>query len=406
GNGLLVVRDASGVERARLDNAGATVTDSHFLLREARSGATQSIINVTNLVNDHSFEMIPRKGSADAYQTFEVDETYMGNIFWWQPVPSPQKTVNPRVLSTYDTDSVQLALFDFQAVVVRGANQYVWRQFVPVDQAAGLPGPYTGSAHFAAYGATTANTTAYIEFWASDATLSRIALLGTASIPIVASEKFKWKRAFVTFSNLPAGTSFVEISIYSSPDVPILCDGVQFVAAPHPVIYNPESALWRHARALAGYVNVEGIAGGQPPSIRIARTSAQAITSGVSTPISWQGRYPGYNSAGMWGPNQPDLTQIFAPESGKYLIVCTIRWAANGNGYRLAAIKVNGGDNISKKQEVPVAGNPMYQQVTGVVHLNAGDYIQIVVLQNSGATLNLETETQTAPVLTMIKIGP
>lgn len=404
GSGLLIVRDASGVERGRIDNAGVRVTDANFLLQESRTGVTQNIVAATNLVNDHSFEMIPRQGSADSYQTFAVDPLYMGNMFWWQAVPGTNQTVPPRVLSTYDTDSIQLALFDYQAAVVRGLNQYYWRQYVPVDQAAGLPGPYTGSAHFAAYGATTANTTAYLAFYAVDYTLERIAFLGSASVQILASEKFKWKRVSRTFTNLPAGTNYVEIVIYSSPDVPILCDGVQFVAgSSYPAVYNPESSLWRHARGLAGLVDVENIY--VPRSIRITRTGSRSVPSGTSVNIPWQARYPGYNSSGMWDPSQPDTSQIFIPQTGKYLIICTVRWTANGNGYRLLAIKVNGGNNIAKVQEAPIGGNPMYQQVAAMAHLYAGDYIQIVALQNSGTTLSLEIEAETAPVLQVIELA-
>src|SRR5690606_33932038 len=133
-------------------------------------------------------------------------------------------------------------------------------------------------------GATTANTTAYLGFYAVDYTMERISFLGSASVQILASEKFKWKRVSRTFTNLPAGTNYVEIVIYSSPDVPILCDGVQFVAgSAYPAVYNPESSLWRHARGLAGLVNVEDIY--VPRSIRITRTSNRAVPNSTPTPI-------------------------------------------------------------------------------------------------------------------------
>ncbi|WPD20170.1 hypothetical protein [Thermaerobacter composti] len=405
GNGLLIVRDASGNERARLDNAGVTVVDANFLLRESRSNTLQSIVATTNLVNDHSFEMIPRKGNADAYQTFEVDETYLGNIYWWQPLPSPNKTVNPRVLSTYGTDAPQMALFDFQAVVVRGTNQYIWRQYVPIDHAAGLAGPYTVSAHCAAYGATTTNTTVYVDVYAVDATFSHIALLGWATIPITASEKFKWRRGFTTFRNLPSGTSFLEIQIYSSNDVPVLCDGVQLVVAPYPVVYDPESALWRHARNLAGYVNVEAV--DIPPSVRLQRLNGQSIPTSTVTPIVWEGRQPGYNSAGMWNPNQSDKSQIYIPSGGKYMIVANIRWETNTNGFRMVGIYKRDGSPIAKTQvSAAYSGNSATTslQVSTIYNFNPGDWFQIMAWQNSGSTLNISPEGEATHV-TVYKIG-
>ncbi|HEY8347331.1 MAG TPA: hypothetical protein VIL07_08665, partial [Symbiobacteriaceae bacterium] len=262
-----------------------------------------------------------------------------------------------------------------------------------------LTGPYTVSAWFAAFEATTANTTAKIELWAVDSNRTRLKLLATAQVSINASEKYKWKRAWATAQNLPANTEYLEITIFCDPDTWVLCDGVQLVPLPYPATYDPESNVWPIARAL------DSLAGYVPPSIRITRTSNRSVPDSTPVAIPWQARFPGYNHSGMWDPGQAYTERIYIPESGKYLVICTVRWAANGNGYRLLAIKVNGGNNIAKVQEVPVAGNPMYQQVSAMAHLNAGDYIEIVALQNSGVTLNLELEADTAPVLQVIKIG-
>lgn len=395
GDGVLIVRDASGVERARVDNQGVQVFDANFLLKDAITQVPSVIGHTVNLVNDHSFELIPRTGSADRYQTFAVDtgKTNQQSIFFWRP------TGSPRILSTRDTGLPQLARFDLQAAVIRHYNQVLWRQYCRLDWTVRLTGPYTVSAWFAAFEATTANTTAKIELWAVDSNLTRLRLLATAQVSINASEKYVWKRAWATAQNLPANTEYLEITIFCDPDTWVLCDGVQLVPLPYPATYDPESNVWPIAWAL------DSLAGYVPRSIRITRTSNRSVPNSTPTAIPWQARYPGYSSSGMWEPSQPDTSQIFIPRSGKYLIICTVRWAANGSGYRMLAIKVNDGNNIAKVQAPAVGGNPTYQQISAMAHLNAGDYIQIIAVQNSGTTLNLEIEAETAPVLSVIEMA-
>lgn len=252
------VRDASNVERVRGDVSGITVYDANFYIQDKKNRKS-IIIPTTNMLRDHSFEMIPRKlGTVDLLQTFEVDVDSLTNLYNWHVVGTYKASA--RVLSTYNTDAPQMALFDYQAAVIRYWGTYSWRQYVQLDNSVGLDGPYTLSAYFAAYDGTTADTYAYIELWAVDANLSRISRVAWDAILILSTipEKFKWYRAVATTTAaLPSGTKYLEVVIFSDPDVPILCDGVQLVPLGYPTIYNPESALWRSLRRLSGYQDLE-----------------------------------------------------------------------------------------------------------------------------------------------------
>jgi len=247
-NGSLVIRDSAGNERVRGNSDGLSVNEGHFLIKDKLTQVQSVITPVTNMVNDHSFEMIPRLGSADAHQTFSVDRSRMGNYFWWYAT-----TVNARVLSTYNTDLPQLALFDKQAIVLRNSSYVLWKQYVELDRQVGLTGPYTISAWFAAFTATTVNTSAVIEIWACNDSFTRISRVGIAYVPIYYYEPFVWKRGSVTVSNLPSNTEYLEITLYCTPDAQILCDGVQMVPLSRPAVYNPESSVWRLMRGLDGY---------------------------------------------------------------------------------------------------------------------------------------------------------
>ena len=58
------------------------------------------------------------------------------------------------------------------------------------------------------------------------------------------------------------------------------------------------------------------------------------------------------------------------------------------------------------QQPAPTTVDNVYQQISAMAHFNAGDYIQVVALHNQGNTINLELESETAPVLQAIYLGP
>ncbi|WP_018130719.1 phage tail spike protein [Effusibacillus pohliae] len=201
-----------------------------------------------NMVNDHSFEMVQTIGSADAYQTFAVNTSIVGygNYYWWKFAGS-----NPRVLSTYNTDAPQMAAFDFQAAVVSPNSRPY--QYLRLDKAAGIGGPYTLSAYVAAYDGTTADASGTIEMWACNNLGGRIQKIGSTSFTVLASEKWKWKRySVVVTTSLPSNTSLLEITITAASGT-FLVDGVQCVPLVNPTAYDPESSLWRALRGMSGY---------------------------------------------------------------------------------------------------------------------------------------------------------
>ncbi|PZN10009.1 MAG: hypothetical protein DIU69_07815 [Bacillota bacterium] len=396
GNGLLIVRDASGQERARLDNEGVSVTEGHFLLHDAITQVPSSIAHATNLVRDHSFETIPRLGTPDSHHTYQVDTSLMGDQFWWWFSGAEA----PRVLSTYGAGAGQLARFDFQAAVLRYWDRTMWRQRVPLDQTVGLAGPYTFSAWFAAFSATTVDTTAYGELRAVNASGSSFQTVGFFTVPIKASEKWVWKRGYVTVRDLPANTAYLEIRLYCVPDSMILCDGVQIVPLDRPAVYDPESALWRAIRELPGYRRAE-----QLPRVRLTRTSNFAVPQSTPTAISWQARRSGYTTANFWDPNQPDRTIVTIPESGLYIVSVNVRWQSSGSGYRGITIQKNGSINIVKEQLPAAAVQDTYQEVTTPHLFNAGDTIRVIVVHNSNdGTLSIIKEDEVSPELTIARI--
>jgi hypothetical protein len=244
GNGVLSIKDASGTERVRGDNTGITVKQANFMIEDDTNQVLTLVDFPNNMVFDHSFELIPRTGSADADQTFATP-SQIDQYFIWGT------TASPRVLSILNTDSWQLALFDNQAICVNSTN-YV-KQICLLDYKAGLTGPYTLSAWTAVYKTLTANPTAVIRIEAiNDAETLLQAYEATLTLDY--TQLYNWKRFSITAQNLPTGTTMIKVVVRTTNADWVAFDGIQLVPRAKPVLYNPESSLFRFMQGLKGYI--------------------------------------------------------------------------------------------------------------------------------------------------------
>lgn len=241
-----------------LDNFKPLSVEDGEILREVQErvnsnqGVWQDEAYNMNMVNDSGFGNIPITGSVDGNQTFAVDllQPDIGNFFWWQ-----WRGSDPRILSTIGTGLPRLALFNFQAAVVKTqSNPY---QFIMLSSNIGLDGPYTVSFYAAAYGPTTINGDVLAEVWPVNGVGTRIGIfpLGTSKVKIISSDKFIWRRGQVTVFNLPIGTEYLEINIKrddANPTLNCLVDGIQCIPKDSPGSYITETELYRAYDGLAG----------------------------------------------------------------------------------------------------------------------------------------------------------
>jgi len=88
-----------------------------------------------------------------------------------------------------------------------------------------------------------------------------------------------------------------------------------------------------------------------------------------------------------------NTSRFTAPITGYYLFAGSCSWgAASASGRRQLFVKINGGSDSSWVQTLsfPITPNTdlPIEQVCGIELLNAGDYIEFYVTQNSGTTLS------------------
>jgi hypothetical protein len=102
-------------------------------------------------------------------------------------------------------------------------------------------------------------------------------------------------------------------------------------------------------------------------------------------------------------------TKMTAPRDGVYVITGGARWEANGTGTRSVFLQVNdtsGSGFLAQDTRTADATVPSRQSVSAVARLAAGDYVQTVVQQTSGANLDLVALNTQTTHLALTWVGP
>jgi hypothetical protein len=145
---------------------------------------------------------------------------------------------------------------------------------------------------------------------------------------------------------------------------------------------------------------------GTIPGARVKRSSAATFDSGVSAWLSFN--VTDYNVGGVFDAVQP--TRMTAPVAGRYLIIATARWDANTAGRRTIALELNhSAGTIARSNVSPYwTGNSLApeQSVQVVYKMNAGDYVEVFAMQDSGGALSMTTAVDNAVTFSMQWLAP
>lgn len=122
---------------------------------------------------------------------------------------------------------------------------------------------------------------------------------------------------------------------------------------------------------------------------RATKTATQAIATSTATAVSWDSAPE--NTDGMWAAGNP--TRLTAPITGKYLIGFNLEWAASNLGtYRQIYTRVNGVTPASPActQDNSFTANQTDVLTSSMIRaLSAGDYVELIVNQDTGGNLNV-----------------
>lgn len=151
---------------------------------------------------------------------------------------------------------------------------------------------------------------------------------------------------------------------------------------------------------------------GAVPAARATSTSAQSVpgdfTGTVIALDSEAAAEGGFDTANLHD-DAVNNSRLTAPVDGTYLVSAEVGWQVSGTGLRQITIvgPTLPQPQIASDRDEPVSGsNDMIQSVSAVTRLKAGDYIQLLVNQNSGIARNSLAGSNEYPFLSMVWLGP
>lgn len=116
---------------------------------------------------------------------------------------------------------------------------------------------------------------------------------------------------------------------------------------------------------------------------RVYRATDQTIASDTGVKISYSNER--WDTDSMWDVSDP--TKVYINTAGVYNITSQVFWSTTSTtGIRSSTILIN---NQVYASYLSTAGSVPYQTTTTMYNLSDGDYIEILVYQNSGGNLDL-----------------
>ena len=141
------------------------------------------------------------------------------------------------------------------------------------------------------------------------------------------------------------------------------------------------------------------------PSARVTRSFNQGIPNDDEVVLNFNSER--YDTAGMHS-NSANLSRLTAPVDGIYLVTAQVQWDVNGFGQRTLGLERNGVVALARDRRVP-GTDPVDAPavtLTTVARLEAGDFVEAEVFQNSGGNLSVLRIGEESPEFTMTWLAP
>lgn len=140
-----------------------------------------------------------------------------------------------------------------------------------------------------------------------------------------------------------------------------------------------------------------------PPSARVYHNAAQSIPNATLAALSFNSERFDTDSIHSTSSNTSRLT---CNTAGLYLITGAVAFDANAAGIRSLRVRLNGATYLAN-QQVNASGGGLDSMLTvsTLYQMAAGDYVEMVVYQNSGGSLNCQSASNYSPEFGMVKVG-
>jgi hypothetical protein len=138
------------------------------------------------------------------------------------------------------------------------------------------------------------------------------------------------------------------------------------------------------------------------PSARVYHNANQSISSVGVTALAFNSERFDNDTIHSTSTNNTRLT---CKTAGKYLIGGSVEWASNATGFRQLLIRVNGSFYVDVGTVNPISGDTTKQGVKTLYQLAVNDYVELLVFQTSGGSLNVNSVGAYSPEFWMVKAG-
>lgn len=163
--------------------------------------------------------------------------------------------------------------------------------------------------------------------------------------------------------------------------------GVKYMADIAP---DPNAAVWLVTDGRDMFVLGHMAAAGRTLATKATRGTLQSIPDVTDTAVSFDAASNNDWSAWVIG----SATRITVPVTGRYMVVGNAQFAGNVTGFRRIFIESNATTVICGSRSLAnLAATPAELSCSGVVSLTVGDFIRLMVRQNSGAALDVPAFT-------------
>jgi hypothetical protein len=144
------------------------------------------------------------------------------------------------------------------------------------------------------------------------------------------------------------------------------------------------------------------------PAVRVFHNASQSITSSTITALAFNSER--FDTAGGSASTQHDTvtnnSRLTCRFAGKYMITGQIAWQVSSSGtQRQVGIRVNGSTYIAFLTIQPSASHGSEASIATIYDLAVNDYVQLVVVQDSGGALNVSAAGNYSPEFSMVRVA-
>lgn len=141
------------------------------------------------------------------------------------------------------------------------------------------------------------------------------------------------------------------------------------------------------------------------PGVILSHSVSVAVNSSSATALPFDTDEDEYVNASFHDLLNPSRITIPTGLGGDYEVGGMVRYSSNATGYRQTYIRKNGTTILVADIRAAVNGQVTDVNISKVVRLAADDYIELVVFQNSGATLSISLLAGLTPEFWARRVG-